>query len=372
MKRLILIFSIGFWTVAPVLAQHTHQEQRKINFPDTPDYVTLIGDFHIHTVFSDGNVWPSIRVQEAIRDGLDIISLTEHLEYQPHSDDIPHPDRNRSFDIAVESAQNSDLIVVKGSEITRKMPPGHSNSVFITDSNPLLQDNVVDVFREATSQGGFTFWNHPDWTSQQSDGIATLSPVHRQLIADGLLHGIEVVNTKTYSEEALQIAFENDLTIMGTSDVHGLIDWDYEVPCGGHRPVTLVLSRERTPEAVKEALFAGRTVVWSGNTLIGKEENVAPLVAASLTVESAAYGGDTSVLTVRIRNNSDAMFVMKNLTGFSLQSHTDLLMLQPHEVTTVGVRTIERKPEIELSFEFLNVVTAPRRHLMAVLNVVVE
>ena len=41
-------------------------------------------DLHIHTVFSDGAVWPSIRVEEARKEGLDLIAMTEHLEYQPH------------------------------------------------------------------------------------------------------------------------------------------------------------------------------------------------------------------------------------------------------------------------------------------------
>ena len=45
----------------------------------------------MHSVFSDGSVWPDIRVQEAIRDGLDVIATTEHIEYQPWKDDIPHP-----------------------------------------------------------------------------------------------------------------------------------------------------------------------------------------------------------------------------------------------------------------------------------------
>jgi hypothetical protein len=38
-----------------------------------------------------------IRVEEALRDGLDGIAITEHLEWQPHLKDIPHPDRNRAY-----------------------------------------------------------------------------------------------------------------------------------------------------------------------------------------------------------------------------------------------------------------------------------
>ncbi len=59
---------------------------------------------------------------EALRENLDVISLTEHLEYQPHKDDIPHPDRNRSYALALEEARDHELLIVHGSEITRSAP----------------------------------------------------------------------------------------------------------------------------------------------------------------------------------------------------------------------------------------------------------
>ena len=39
--------------------------QNKIVIPDTEEYLVLTGDMHIHTIFSDGNVWPVTRVEEA-------------------------------------------------------------------------------------------------------------------------------------------------------------------------------------------------------------------------------------------------------------------------------------------------------------------
>ena len=44
--------------------------ERHIEFPDTADYQTLVLDLHTHSVFSDGHVWPTVRVSEALRDGL--------------------------------------------------------------------------------------------------------------------------------------------------------------------------------------------------------------------------------------------------------------------------------------------------------------
>ena len=52
--------------------------------PDVPGFKTLKGDFHLHTVFSDGDVWPTVRVSEAWRDGLDVIAITDHNEYHPY------------------------------------------------------------------------------------------------------------------------------------------------------------------------------------------------------------------------------------------------------------------------------------------------
>lgn len=57
--------------------------REEINFPDILNYTTLKGDFHMHSVFSDGNVWPNQRVDEAWREGYDVIALTDHIEYQP-------------------------------------------------------------------------------------------------------------------------------------------------------------------------------------------------------------------------------------------------------------------------------------------------
>lgn len=372
MKQFLLL-SIAVLTIsATAAAQHTHHHHdRVIDFPDLPGYLTLKTDLHIHTVFSDGSVWPNIRVQEAVRDGLDAIAVTDHIEYQPHKDDIPHPDRNRSFDIASDAANGTDLIVIRGSEITRSMPPGHSNAIFLEDVNPMLQDDPVPSFEEARRQGAFVFWNHPAWERQVPTGVAALTDMHRGLIDDGLLHGIEVVNMDTYSDEALQIALDHDLTIMGTSDIHGLVDWQFDVP-HGHRPVTLVFAPERTADAVHEALLARRTAVWFKNMLIGRDEWVVPLVEASLSVAEASYRGSSLVLDVTLENSSDAAFILQNRGDFTFHAHGDLVEVAPKGRTRLEIKTLERKQSVQVPFEVLNAVTAPGQHPVFTLEIPVE
>ena len=351
---LIVLTSMAYSQTSKSLA-----ENRIIDFPDIPGYKTLKCDFHQHTVFSDGSVWPSIRVQEAIRDGLDAISMTDHIEYQPHSTDIPNPDLNRSYQVALEAAEGQDLIVVKGSEITRDMPPGHANAIFLKDVNKLNLKDSIEAYRQAKKQGAFIFWNHPNWIAHKKNGIAKLTETHLMLLKEGLLDGIEVVNDLTYSDEALQIALTHNLAIMGTSDIHGLVDWQYNVPSGGHRPVTLVFAKERSEDGIKEALNERRTVAWFNNLIVGRPEFVNPLILSSIEVVNASYINKTTVLEIVIENYSDAEYLLENLSDYTLHANANLIKIPPHKKTLIQVKTLEIKENIDLTFKVLNAVIAP-------------
>jgi hypothetical protein len=194
--------------------------------------------------------------------------------------------------------------------------------------------------------------------------------MHLDLIGEDLLHGIEVVNDLTYSDEALQIALDHDLTIIGTSDIHGLVDWQYSVSLGGHRPVTLVFATERSAEGIQQALEAGRTAVWFNNTLIGREQYLTPLVQASLRVNHAAYQGKTAVLSVSIENLSDAEYMLVNRSDFTLHANSDVVTLRPHQVTRLQFKTKERIASAALAFEVLNAITAPKTHPIIDLEIV--
>lgn len=134
---LILLSAQGALAHGP--ASGESNPERHIEFPDTADYQTLVLDLHTHSVFSDGHVWPTVRVSEALSDGLHAMAIMEHLEFQPHLADIPNPDRNRAFEEARRAASGHPLIVIPGVEITRVDAPGHINAVFVQDANPLVK-----------------------------------------------------------------------------------------------------------------------------------------------------------------------------------------------------------------------------------------
>lgn len=344
-------------------------EDRSVEFPQLIDGgVILAADLHTHTVFSDGQVWPSIRVEEAHRDGLELLAITEHLEHQPRRADIPHPDRNRSYEVAVESlvrAGYPGLLVVNGAEITRSQPHGHINAVFLEDANLLLNEDPRKAVEASNRQDAFVFLNHPNWLPQSPDGLARLTPYHEELIADGLLHGVEVANGTLdgHSEHALRFALEKGLTVLGTSDIHGLVDWTHDAGHGGHRPMTLILAADRSPESMKSGLFEGRTVAWNYDDLMGRKEHVEVVVQACLSLDPASFDGQRTVLAVTIQNGCPVNFTLHNTSEATFQNRSDVITVDRDSDFTVNVRLGKEIEEVALTFTILNTQIGFRKSL---------
>jgi len=293
MKKLILLS--GFIYCLSLQAQIRNNEvyeetemnnfivRTEIRIPGFSGYQTLKCDFHTHTVFSDGNVWPNVRVTEAWQQGLDAVAITDHIEYRPHKEKI-NGDLNESYNIARKTGDAIGFIVIKGAEITRKKPLGHLNALFLKDANPLDVDNPLDAIDEAKRQGAFVMWNHPGWPDDKS----TLYPVHEQLIKDKKIDGIETFNHMEYYPVAFDWCRDMNLAVMGNSDIHDLVSSEY-----GNliRPFTLVFAREKSEEAIREALFAGRTAAYFNGQLAGKAEYLQALLLASVRVRHVSGNG---------------------------------------------------------------------------------
>jgi hypothetical protein len=285
-KKLFLICSLLLFVNADISSGQTNV-RTKVNFPDIPGYKTMVCDFHLHTVFSDGLVWPTIRADEAWREGLDVIAITDHIEYQPHKDDIPS-NFNRASELAGERGEVLDILVIPGSEITRDMPPGHLNAIFIKDADKLNTDTWKQAIDAAAAQDAFIFWNHPGWKGQQSDGISKWYDEHTEILESDKLHGIEVVNGWEYYPEVHQWCLDNNLTMLSNSDAHNPILMYVDPLRGEHRPMTLVFAKDRSVAAIREALFNQRTVVYSKNFLYGKREFLEPLFYNSIYINNPA------------------------------------------------------------------------------------
>lgn len=334
-----------------------------VNIPDVEGYVTLKCDFHIHTVFSDGLVWPSVRAEEAWREGLDAIAITDHVEYQPHKADLT-TNHNRSFEIARGTGNDLDVLVVKGSEITRKMPPGHLNAIFLTNSASLAVSNWEDAVQAAHAQGAFIFWNHPGWEAQITNDLVIWYPQHTWLLEQGMLHGIEVVNGRDYYPEAHRWAIEKKITMLSNSDIHAPLNLDYHVHDGDHRPITLVFANARTTNALQEALFHRRTAVYSGNRLIGEDKFLRAIYEKSVQFNKTklAIKGKQRVY-VQVSNASDIDYELERAAELAEIKTPKKLVLAARKTVLLDVAgkttTAKGKKKLEPAYRVTNLLVGP-------------
>jgi predicted metal-dependent phosphoesterase TrpH len=207
---------------------------RTITIPNTDGFNVLKGDFHMHTLFSDGRVMPKDRVREAVTNGFDVIAITDHIEYRPNLGNGEfkfaenNDDHNRSYNLAKPDAEKNNLILVRGTEITKSvMPPGHFNALFVKDVNQIaaVVDDWKAMLAVAADQGGFIQWNHPGWVAPAGGGLEKGVPMsftdeHEDVRAKGLLHGVEVFNSTSFFPIALDWCNERDLAPIANSDIH--------------------------------------------------------------------------------------------------------------------------------------------------------
>lgn len=280
-------------------------EPRIITIPDINEFKVLKGDFHIHTLFSDGQVMPADRVNEAVQNGLDVIALTEHIEVRPFFSNVGRwkmsdeqgGNFNLSYETAKPEADKKNLLLVPGTEITKfQMPPGHFNALFTQDVNRIaaVVDDWQKMFQVAADQGCFLIWDHPGMQAPKSGGIEKGAPLrftkaHEEAYQRGWLHGIEIFNGTQHYPIVSDWCNERDLAIFANSDNHASELNQYGIQ-NTARPITLVLAKDRTVESVREALFAKRTIAWAANMVWGRDPWLPELFNASVEIKMITPG----------------------------------------------------------------------------------
>lgn len=333
--------------------------RREIQLPDLPGYQTLKCDLHMHTVFSDGLVWPTVRVDEAWRLGLDAIAISDHIEYQPHKDDLP-TQHNRPFDLAASSAKVHDLLFPKGTEITRDTPPGHFNAIFLSDVDPLDTPEFVEAIKRANEQGAFVFWNHQGWKGPER---GRWMDVHTTLYENQWLHGMEVCNGDQYYPDAHRWCLDKGLTMLGNSDIHAP-DLNGASTPGAHRTMTLVFVKERTLESLQEALQAGRTAVWYGDQIIGRRELLEPFFQACVRVAPPHLRAKNAVWT-KIENTCDLDVKLQRTGGGGPAE----IVLPARTTSLVKIGVADPAAPGELSYAATNFLIAPEEALPVTLEI---
>jgi predicted metal-dependent phosphoesterase TrpH len=322
--------------------------RRIIRLPSVNGLTPLKCDFHIHTVFSDGDVWPTARVKEAWMDGLDAMAITDHTSATPSKKNLSGGPNN-SYEIAKPEAERLGMILVQATEISRDKPEGgHLNALFITDATKTLDVPTETAVKEAVKQGGYIIWNHPGWAIDTCKSF----DVNDRLVKSGDIQAVEVFNEAEWYPRALSWCRDMKLAPIANTDIHTLNDNFYRISDHQIRPMTIVLAREKTQEALKEALFKHTTIAFFKGMLAGDSGLLTDFFFASVKVRKVGttFDRDNKAINHYVINNSyDIPYVIlpgNNSRKITIHPNAEIIFSLPAEirewkVDVINVHTYE-------------------------------
>ena len=359
---------------APHPLEHAFDNQfvrMEITIPQVNALNVYKADLHIHTIYSDGEVTPDMRVLEAWYDGLDAIAITDHMEYRRIESEMfdymdkyiredlrkagktvntnimrQGPDEqgilvdfNVAYNSAAKKAKDFGLLVIRGVEVTRKHN-GDYNAIFTTDNNALYDRDLAQTLRNARAQGAFIVHNHPDYDKNTAN---TLTEVANGLYQQGLIDGVEVANGRKTWSYLYSHAIAGGYTPMANSDAHEYIYWkygrptDYSIP--RYRNMNLILASDLTADSLRDALKAGNSIAYSNNNLVGKPELLQALFTACVEFKIQRTSSTQHHVIVVNRSSLPYYFKVGN-NDHILNSMGTLHMTLPKDQTTADVTVL--------------------------------
>ena len=324
------------------MLNHVRRKQatrREFILPDVNGFHVYKADLHMHTIYSDGSTTPEYRMQEAWYDGLDVIAITDHVEYrrwegkmlsflkgylpeetkavndrlitQPANEKGIQTDLNVPYKAAAALENKYGITVIPGAEITREpVAIGHYNALFIKDANSLYDADPAVSMKNARKQGALIMHNHPGWSRK----TVKMTEFENKVYGMNLIDGIEVMNGGEFYPTIVQRAKDYKLFMSANTDMHGTTLMDY---VGDQRNMTLILAKDKSLASLKEALKERRTLAYSFGTVAGDEQLVKDFFLACVKFE-VFYTNDKGRRSIRMTNMSSVDYVI-NFGSYSLQ-----------------------------------------------------
>lgn len=333
-------------------------KRTEIILPKIKGFNCYKADFHMHTIYSDGDVTPRERVREAWYDGLDIIAITDHLEIrtyekfmlkalEPYSKsgepfvyanagagnkkDKSAPmlsNLNAAYDEAVYFANREELpiTIIRGTEIWRDpRTTGEYNAIFLKDINAICHEDLFESFRRVKEQGGLIMHNHPGWRRKNMEK----SEIQAQAYAEGWVDGVEVINGVNLYPQMIDRCVNEKLTIFSNSDAHRPTAqlWPYGGPI--HRTMTLVMAKDCSESSIKEAILKRRTIGYAANNLAGETVWLRELINAAVECRVVAINEKKGYRVFQFTNTCSIPFL--------LHRGNTVYVLNPFETRRINV-----------------------------------
>jgi predicted metal-dependent phosphoesterase TrpH len=335
--------------------ENVFSRRNEITIPVVNGYQVLKGDFHTHTVFSDGFIWPTTRIEEAWRAGLDVMAITDHIELRRKL--FSSTDFDEAYKIGLPKANELGILLIKGVEITKDIPTrGHFSALFIKDAGAISNSDANLSIQEALNQGAFVVWNHPGHGALDT---CKINEFQAGLLKNRKIQGIEVFNYKSYYAKALSWSKDEQLTVFSNSDIHGSVFSEYGLKFptsqeGRYPPMTLVFSKEKSLAGVREALDARRTLAYFDNQFAGAEALLKNFFKACIKVNRISPG----------------KYTLTNVCSFPFTVMIDKMryIISPQSTTMASLATEAKRVSITIE----NMHSAPSHHPVVTLDLPTE
>ena len=317
-------------------------------------------------------------MREAWADGLDILAITEHVEYRPTERSMLNflkgylpegtqatnnniigkaadekgilADLNLSNNIATKAAESYGITIIPGIEITRTPETiGHYNALFIEDANTIYAADAAASIRNARKQGAIIMHNHPGWRRKNLE----MTDFEKQVYAEGIIDGVETMNGSEFYPSAIRRAIDKTLFMAANTDIHGTTSMDYSNQ--GHlRNMTFIIAKDARLETIKKALKARRTIAYSFGTIAGDEKLIKEFFLASISFETFKTDKNGK-RTMRMTNNTSLDYTL-NFGGnpVQLRAFTSRNVSVPKDkeliftVENMWIPTEEKHPQFKL------------------------
>ncbi|MEE0930696.1 MAG: PHP domain-containing protein [Acutalibacteraceae bacterium] len=233
--------------------------------------IPLVGDFHSHTIHSDGLDSPESVLNSAIRLGLDFIAITDHNNYTGSVDAMKIA-KNKNLPITVINGEEYSStftnmhIISLGAEV----PLDEKHYCIEPDSeNTKLStfELTKQLCQKIKENGGVSVMCHPLWKPFHSDGSRIDVPMSlvKELMENNVFDAIEIVGGSKIQDTmtsqmhhlwAVNYGATPDKTAyLGSTDSH-----TYSIDPIGGKHFTLVLSKSNTQKDIIDAIRNRLTV----------------------------------------------------------------------------------------------------------------
>lgn len=255
---------------------------------DLYELTPLLGDFHVHTCFSDGVESPEFVAAMYRQAGYDFIPITDHgrmdsslraikrfahipMDFKLYPGEEVHPPMDHVHIVHFGGNTSVNEQCLTGITKNPWEDPGKPEWVAAREAeakaftdlpegvDPYVHACCLHVIDEIHKAGGMAIFCHPFWLADVHNVTDSFT---RLYLENGYADAFELIGGQTNHENMLQVALYQELRaqgaqipVVGNSDSHGTVDRVYF-----DQMKTIVFARANEKDAIIDAVKAQKSV----------------------------------------------------------------------------------------------------------------